>query len=193
MLESDPWRLPLPKLFWSEYHNGPFPRCIDCDVPLLETDAYFVQRNFVGSQPVFEMAMCHSCQKTLSEQCSKKTTTAVNLQMMAWLLEGVGQLREFESAKDVLGVCIDSCIGCRQPRIECHRFATGGLCTGQDLIVHADLTSRSPFVICENCQLEVSELISEKTRDVWDRFMEQHFDGPPGIDLDVPTGSPILI
>ena len=48
-------------------------------------------------------------------------------------------------------------------------------------------------MMCEDCNSALSEQISKQTRDSWDRFVEDHFNGPPGIELDSPSQHPVLI
>jgi hypothetical protein len=45
-----------------------------------------------------------------------------------------------------------------------------------------------PLCLCGKCEEEIQDLLSKKTRDVWDEFIETHFDGPPSSTRDLPVG-----
>jgi hypothetical protein len=46
-------------------------------------------------------------------------------------------------------------------------------------------------MICDKCEQSMAGLVSKKTRDAWDRFIEEHFDGPPGVESDLPSSYPV--
>ncbi|MFK7817674.1 MAG: hypothetical protein AB8G99_03060, partial [Planctomycetaceae bacterium] len=61
------------------------------------------------------------------------------------------------------------------------------------LLGHKIMLAEFPAIVCEGCEKELSNLTSKETRDRWDRFVEENFDGPPGIEMDSPHTQPILI
>jgi len=193
MSESRPWRLPVPELFWSEYHEGPFEHCVDCNCLLHDADLYIVQRSFVGTEPVFEFAICQQCHESMSEQCSEETSLAVAMFMQECLLRRFTETQDVATATDAYHKCVDECVSCSRPRTECHRYGLGGLCVNNQLVIEVGFMTRSPVMICHECEMSISELVSKKTRDTWNRFVEDNFDGPPGVGLDLPTGTPMLL
>ena len=193
MNEPNPNRLPIPQLFWSEYLEGPFENCIDCGCPLPEADHYLIQRSFVGTEPVFEFAICKRCHEALGGQCSEETSQAVTSFMMSALSDRMLELQQDVTAEEILEKSVNECIVCSKSRSECHRYGLAGISMGSELVVEMSLFARSPLMICHDCELQMSELVSKKTRDTWDRFVEENFDGPPGVGLDLPHGAPMLI
>jgi len=193
MSESRPWRLPVPELFWSEYHNAPFEHCVDCECRLDDAELYLIQRSFVGTEPVFEFAICRQCHESMSDQCSKETGQAVMQFMQKCLLKRAAEIQELTTATEAFHKCVDECVSCSKPRNECHRYGIGGLCVADQLIIEVSFLARSPVMICHNCEMSISNLVSKKTRETWNRFVEDNFDGPPGVGLDLPTGAPMLL
>ena len=195
----------IPRLFWSEYSSRPFVHCIDCDVPLVESSAYVVQKRYVGKEAVFEMAMCDGCRERMTKEYSAETkeniTRFMNEQFQNRAAEslddnetGIIEMREIEDPEDgaaLLQDCVDRCVICSTERDKCHRYSVAGLCRASEIVVQVSPISRTPLMVCEKCELGMAELISKQTRDSWERFIDEHFDGPPGIEVDSPNSYPL--
>ena len=193
MIPPHIWFTRVPKLFWSEYSEAPFAHCIDCKCELRECDYYLVQKCYVGTEPVFEFAVCGTCRTNVSSQCSNETNRAINAFLLKSLSRRESEFEELTNLNDALHKCMDQCIICSRRRLQCHRYTIGGLCHQLDLVVQRRSQAQSPLMICQECEASMSELVSKKTRDRWDRFIEENFDGPPGVDLELPGGRPVLI
>lgn len=193
MIPPHLWFTPVPKLFWSEYSEGPFANCVDCERPLEESDFYLIQKCYVGGEPVFEFAICGGCRSSVSAQCSEETNRAVHQFLMEHLLKRERDFEYLTEVDDALKRCLDECIVCCKARSECYRYNVGGLFRSADLVVQLSPQAQSPLMICENCEASMSRLVSQQTRDTWDRFVQEKFDGPPGINIDTPSGTPVLI
>ncbi|MEQ9411884.1 MAG: hypothetical protein RIK87_29485 [Fuerstiella sp.] len=197
---------PIPELFWSEYSGKPFVRCVDCEVPLAETNVYVIQKRFVAGEAVFEMAMCEHCRDKMtmeySEETKRNITAYMSTQFRKRATEGLAdaegpqviEVREIEETEDgqaLLKECVDHCLICGTERLKCHRYSLAGLCRDNEIVAQITPVSRTPLMVCETCELGMSDLVSQKTRDSWDRFVEEHFDGPPGVEVDSPAGYPL--
>jgi hypothetical protein len=81
---------------------------------------------------------------------------------------------------------MSSCGLCGKPRTDCHRYSLGTACFGGCLVTAAPDADNlgSPFLICEDCELNLNECLSQQTRDSWNRFVEDNFDGPPALSVD---------
>ena len=179
----------ITKFFYSEETDQPFRNCIDCDCELLLGDVpYTVQKVFVRDEAVFEYAMCATCAERLRAELSTETQLAYQqfLFSSADLSNRIGLVREPDEHE--LDEWIESCMVCHKPRSECYRFSLCGLLTGAKILL-----SEFPAIVCDDCEKELSELTSKETRDRWDRFVEENFDGPPGVEMDSPYSQPILI
>lgn len=196
----------IPKAFWSEYSGKPFLHCIDCEVPLIESNTFVVQKRFVAGEAIFEMAMCERCREKMVSEYSEETRTniAKYIREQFETLNSptsdeddapnpfeMRQIQDPEEGQALLEKCIDFCVMCGAKRADCHRYSLTGLCRDDEIIVQATPIGCTPLMVCEKCELGMSDLISQKTRDSWDRFIEKHFDGPPGIESDSPTTYPV--
>lgn len=196
----------VPKPFWSEYSSEPFLKCVDCDVPLAEANVYVVQKRFVAGEAVFEMAMCERCRNKLAAEYSEETQKNISAWISEHLKKGyensdsddegsrlviVTPIEDQEEGESLLKECMDQCLVCEKPRSECHRYSLAGLCQDEQLVVQMSPQSRTPLMICSDCEEGMSHLVSQATRDAWDRFVEEHFDGPPGVESDVPGSYPM--
>ncbi len=197
---------PIPELFWSEYSGKPFLKCIDCEVPLTESNVYVIQKRFVGGEAVFEMAMCERCREQMtceySEETKQNITEYMSTQFRKRAEEGlehttdpqiieVREIDDPEDGKELLNRCIENCLICGAARKNCHRYSLAGLCRSDEIVAQITPLSRTPLMVCEKCELGMSELVSQQTRESWDRFVEEHFDGPPGVELDSPANYPM--
>lgn len=180
----------IPPLLYSEESRRPFERCIDCNAELLlpigvdndEPVFYQVQKVIVRNEAVFELAMCVDCQERLRRDFSEETSQAI----IAYCQERFSgnPFTRRGSFED----CIAACHACGKPRSECHRYSIGGILAGASLLL-----TPGPHILCDDCEIEISELISQKTRDAWDRFVDEHFDSPPGLEVDEWDRMPVLM
>lgn len=186
----------IPKEFHSEYSGLPFDACIDCGTNLLEGEVpYVILKNVVARETVFEMAICLACAARLQQEYSEESRQSIQ----KWLEQRIAsasqstdeQLRSdgFVELDDILSeppMDLDRCRFCGTPREQAHRYCMEAVCIGGQLVQASDpsRTLTFPMLVCETCTGDVSEVISKKTRDQWNRFVEDHFDGPPGIELD---------
>jgi len=197
----------IPDEFWSAYSEQPFDVCIDCAIPLTDGVPYAIQKHFVAGEAVFEMAICLACAARLQEGFSAESREALQQAILAApertrrqqeaddeeslqatsVDEIPAMVEEFEHRQRVrLERAMAACALCGTPRSECHRYSLGTACLGEALINAApDLENLgSPFLICEECERQLNECLSQKTRDAWDRFVEETFDGPPALSVD---------
>lgn len=182
--------IPIPSLFYSEETRRPFERCIDCNAELLlpigpdndESVFYQVHKVIARNEAVFEFAMCADCQKCLQSEFSAETIQAITEYQRERLSINLFSHRgSFEE-------CVDACLACRRSRSELYRYSLSGVFAGASLLLMP-----GPYIFCGECELEMAELVSEKTRDAWDRFIDEHFDAPPGVEADEWDRTPMLI
>lgn len=199
----------IPREFWSEYSEQPFAACVQCDADLLADDGtgYAIQKHVVAGETVFEMAICMDCARHLHDEFSQQSRRSV----VAFIRDAPERRRrqaENETDHDAnpgkqSGVeaederreqrdrhhqqrAMSCCALCAKPRDECHRYSFGTACLARGMLTalpgSEDLGS--PFLICEECEAQLNESVSAQTRDAWDRFVEDNFDGPPGLTVD---------
>lgn len=95
-----------------------------------------------------------------------------------------------ETPSDPLNL-IESCFLCGKARSDCRTFHINAYCRGEQILVRPmqSILPGTPSMVCDDCNLELSELLSEKTRKMWDRFYDEVIDTPPRISLDGPVVS----
>jgi hypothetical protein len=196
----------VPRPFYSEYLAAPFVHCIDCDSDLPATgEAYSVIKAYVAGETVFELAICSRCSIRLAQGYSSHSKAMFEAAMRQWQHHppAAAESDDAPAADDeanesfplVTGEIaqIERCASCGRPRGECRRYSIVGAFLGRSLITPTAAPFRLPLMICDRCNSRTTENISQQTRDNWDRFVEDHFDGPPGIEVDSPQLDPILI
>ena len=196
----------IPKMFWSVYSEKPFQSCLKCKVPLVEANTFVVQKRVVGDETVFEMAMCERCREQMANEFSEETRENLTNHMNEQLLNSaeklaaeadddghivVAEITDDEVGQKMMNDSIDHCMMCEKARSECHRYSLMSLCSDDQLIAQVTPIVRTPMMMCEDCEGSMSDLVSQKTRDQWNDFVEEHFDGPPGVSLDSPSSYPI--
>lgn len=196
----------VPKLFWSEYSGKPFLKCIGCKIPLMESNMHVVKKRIVGGEAVFEMAMCNGCQEKQAKEMSEETRKNITAYMAKQFQQQaakhlpddgeehvieIAHVENEEEGQALLNRCTDKCMICEVDRSECHRYSIAGMCQDANLVVQVTPVVQTPFMVCEKCEMQMSELVSQETRDSWDRFVQENFDGPPGVEIDSPDHYPM--
>ncbi|MFG0334557.1 MAG: hypothetical protein ACF8TS_14470 [Maioricimonas sp. JB049] len=198
----------VPPAFYSEYSGRPFERCLDCDTELASVN-HIVQKFIVGDEAVFEMAVCMKCVDTLRQDFSQESRQAVERSVREALQERRAREAAMPPPDDLPDDAesdaapggpqrgagnIRECLICGVPRMECHRYHIASMFIVYDWIA-AETTEAQvalPMMVCDSCNSRISGQISQQTRDAWDRYVDEHFDGPPGIHLDRPSEHPVM-
>ncbi|MEO0445767.1 MAG: hypothetical protein AAF191_06780 [Verrucomicrobiota bacterium] len=99
--------------------------------------------------------------------------------------ESLQRLAEFQNERlrpDVTGT--GECALCVAQRDSLQRpeFALVASCFGDGLL--------ESHLICIDCMEEMSGLVSEQTRNEWNRFVDENFPGVPADFLPAPSGKP---
>jgi len=180
--ESDPY---------SEFHSAetgqPFQVCIACGLTLDDPDLpYLVAKSFRRGECIFEYAICEDCRCNMSQEFSVESREnlanffehRVNIKKRSIFLA-------FGSNPDPW---IEKCAACQTPRNEAESYSIGGVLLGSDM-----LFDPYPLCLCGTCEEEIQELLSKKTRGMWDDFVDDHFEGPPADVEELPLkGRPMV-
>ena len=201
-MSDDPQK--IPRAFHSAYLEAPFTECIDCQRLLDDTEGpYLIVKSFVGTEAVFEMAICLQCAHKMRSQYSAETKQNLqvyltdHLELNRNVFVGSGEDNESDIEK-LISERISRCVICQKPQPDCHRYEIVGHFFPNKMLQFfpEDMQQGSAgmaMMMCDDCNSKMSDLISKQTRDSWDRFVEDHFDGPPGIELGSPSFEPILL
>lgn len=146
---------------------------------------HIVNKTYVGEECVFEMAMCIECREDMHEQLSEESRVA--------MFDFMHDRTDMEKRERELGTDADTeayiknCITCGADASSLKSFSLGGMFVGSEPVKGA-----FPMLMCSNCEDKLGETISDETRDVWDKFIGEHFPGPPS-EVKLPTNKPALI
>ena len=90
---------------------------------------------------------------------------------------------------------LQACVLCHTPKAQLRRYALVGLFLADEIFVMR--TPPAPFpmpcLVCDACNSGLDGMLSKKTREEWNEFVEEHFPGPPGIELDSPRQTPLMV
>lgn len=171
MNESDPGFRPIPRELHSEYEERPFRSCTRCGESLHDyAGGYRISKVFRAGEVIFEYALCFDCLDNLMRESST---------------ESIQRLTRFQNERHRPGVeGIHECALCATRREEtaAREFALVAACQGTGLL--------QAHLICQDCMEEMSNLVSEKTRNEWNRFVDENFPGVPADFLPEPAGTP---
>ena len=186
-IDFTPNFISLPEVFHSFTEEGPFPKCTLCTEPLLEDGTlYLIHKAFHRSEVIFEYAMCLPCRAKMQEELSTDSLEHINRYMNQFHIEDRNeQLLEEYGTK--VAPWISHCLISGKPiegEDEYHYYA---FCDGPDLVFNG-----LPMALAGGVDEELNELLSQKTRERLDGFVDEQFGLPPELKKPI-KGSPILI
>ena len=147
----------------------------------MDANMFIVNKSYVGEECVFELALCSDCREKMHAKLSEESRVA----MFDFMHDNV----DMESRKNELGTesktedYLATCITCHQPRETTQSYTLGAMFTGAELI-----KGPFPMLMCSTCEETLGETISDETRNMWDRFIADHFPGPPS-EIKLPSGN----
>ena len=158
------WETEVPRILHSEYSGGPFRTCLVCSTPLADAEMHIVEKVIRGGEAVMEMALCLTCAGHMTRDCSEESLEKLKEVQEGWV----------ENA-DPEG---EHCAGCGRMRDHADAFVIAGyFLPGYELVRR--------MTVCETCHETVQKMLSQKTREAFGAFIEQHFPGVPEF-LDSP-------
>lgn len=163
----------------------PFTHCCACDCQLSEAGMHVINKSYAAGECVFELAMCMECREDMNAKLSEESRVA--------MFDFMHDRADMEQREQELGTdsttldYLKSCITCKANSHELTNYSTGAMFSHDELI-----KGPFPMLICSACEERLAETISDETRDVWDKFIGEHFPGPPS-ELKLPSGNKPLL
>ncbi len=167
----------------SEEAGAPFSHCTRCDLPLVEiATPWLVNKEYHRGECVFEYALCQPCRDAVTADFSEESKRTVR-DFLERAIDWNERLAQFMMLPD-LARRFDSCIacGCESERLE--GFGISAAFDGGGHLTEGPL----PLLICSDCIGKATRNLSKATREAWQRFLEENFDGPPGKGEPLPGG-----
>lgn len=166
-----------------EESGRPFSHCIHCKLPLLEiAEPWLVNKDYHRDECVIEYAICQPCRDLTTARISEESKEAVR-NFLETEIDWTERQKEYMMMYDEVGR-FDSCVACRKSRKECDGFALSALYDAEGRLVTGPL----PLLICHDCVGRIVSSLSDESREVWRRFLAEHFAGPPHGEFDVSDG-----
>lgn len=163
---------PIPEELYSDYEDRPFHTCTRCGETLADfPEGYQVAKVIKRGETVFEYAICAHCHNGMIDEFSEETKQA---------------LERFYSDNMTTGLGLHTCGVCGIDREDqtVDEFTIAAMCRALDMM--------DALMLCSDCTDRTNELISQKTRDVWRRFVDENFPGVPANSMPSPTRIPVF-
>jgi hypothetical protein len=159
---------------FSEETGVPFSHCIHCRFPLLELDVpWLINKEYLGGECILEYAICQPCRDVVSARFSEESKAAVR-HFLEKEIDWEARVADFMMSHEPVER-LNACVACRTPRNETEGFSISALCDAGGKLVIGPL----PLLICRDCVSRMTASFSEASREVWNRFLAEHFAGPP--------------
>lgn len=167
--------VPIPPIFHSLEHEGPFRACTLCGCDLAESE-YFIERVFHHQEPIVEMAICSGCRDEQAQEISAESLVRIRTFLEGRLKKG-DRMERLAALSDLsnLGPWLDTCLISDLPAAESPYRSIFAACYGSELMLSTGL----PFMVSGQVNEELNELLSEQTRRACDDFLGTHFGMPP--------------
>jgi len=177
--------LSIPDAFHSDATKQKFNFCIDCGKYLLGSETLYVIekairnfKKFNTNDTIFEYAMCMECQKKLWNTFSKSSIGKIE-KYFETNIDFRERTRSFSGIENEnINLMISNCVVKGTPIKQTNEYQLVAFCKGKRLIV-----DYVPFMISDEAMGEVAELLSNKTLDTLDGFIDDFLGLPPSLDI----------
>lgn len=181
--------IPVPEIFQSVETGRMFSACIQCNKALLnEGTQYVIQKIKKGEETITEYALCLECYQALEKSYSKQSMENI----WNFILDSVSfderNQKLWSKNPENVEAWLRACLTCGKLRDICSVYGIFAYCDGEDMFFH-----NLPYMFCDECMITLNELMSEKTKEQWDRWKEENLDDPPLIAKDIPDESFVLV
>lgn len=176
----------IPPRLHSFEHDEPFKTCLTCEQKFTEIDhPYTITKVLQGTECVFEYAMCLPCRHSMMLSFSEESRQTMNdfFEQNPHVEARTEKLQGNQNFDD----WIQNCATCDVPLSETKNYNLGCMAFDSEL-----LFDPGPMMVCSTCEQKMQKSLSKSTRQEWDKFILDNFDGPPA-DALKPDGVPILV
>jgi hypothetical protein len=190
-----PPQVPLAPEFYSFATGKPFERCVACNTYLLAPGTqYLIEKAIIRypntqvSDVAFEYAMCLPCAEKMRQSLSADSLTALE--------NHFSRHADFASRQKIMDDptntnpqdWIAHCLLTQTPLAEQSEYQLIAHCDGTNLVV-----GMAPYMISGKAADELSELLSAKTKEILDDFVDDHFGFPPELKALIKEKNLLLI
>ena len=172
----------LPASFHSEETGRPFQFCGDCHQPLAACeDGHLIQKVVSKGETIMELALCIECHDKLQQSYSLESRERIWNFYLDHADLG-SRLRNFHSvpAGDP-APWTNHCLTCRSARSASDEYVIAGQVVA-GLLVYGE----TPMMVCSSCMETITDLLSEETRETYDKWLERVVPSAPDTIDDKP-------
>jgi len=169
-------RLIIPKVFYRYDTGEPFSECMICQADLLSSGRPYVIEKSIkryaelnATDIIYEYAICMPCAMEQKKAMSAESLQNIENYFSTNLPRDPGLPPEMTVEEH-----LNRCLLFGEPVQKMTEYVIQAACVGNKLSPMVP-----PYVIGEKAMHEISELISAKTRDEIDGFIDRYFSGPP--------------
>jgi len=184
----------IPEIF-QPYNADNFTHCIICDKFLLDQKVEYViekavrrYKSFDTQDVIFEYAMCLACAENMKNELSRDSLERIQQFMMhhSKLLEQNQQLLNENNwnINDWIGRCAVT----GQPIEEQEEYQLYAHCRGNQIVF-----SGMPYMIGGTAMDQITGLLSQKTLDELNRFVDDNFGIPPELKQPIKDNPIVLL
>ena len=180
----------IPKEFYSDSSNSIFKKCTFCNKDLNKVDAtYLIEKSFKinpnngNKNTVYEYAICMSCNLKKMKALSKES-----LQNIQNYIVDNFVLEELQNEFDLDRKLLDKCAVTGINREDLKEYNVVGQFISDKMIV-----GKFPILLSPSIGDEIQELLSQKTKDEFDDFMDTINNVPPELKELFKSKRPVLI
>jgi hypothetical protein len=158
----------------SEETGQAFSHCLCCQLPLVEiAEPWLVNKEFRRGECVMEYAICQPCRDQVTDQLSEESKESVR-GFLEREIDWESRMQKFMLSHELTDR-LAACVACGARREELDGYGISALFDSSGSLVTGPL----PLLICQPCVGRMTESLSEASREVWRRFLADHFAGPP--------------
>lgn len=181
--------VPIPSEFYSDLEEKPFCNCTFCskellgaDEPYLVEKSYKVNPNNKQKNTIFEYAICMDCNKRKMNALSKESIQ--NIQNYMQENFKIENLEEGEEESEYLSKCIVT----GTPQAELEEYNIVGQFIGNHMV-----EGQFPLLVGASVGEDLQGLLSEKTKEEFDDFMDTITGVPPELKELFKSKRPVLV
>ena len=175
----------IPAIFHSFLTEKPFENCIMCEKHLLEENTgYFIEKAIRDNQVEIEYAICFDCAENMQGKMSDESLENIKsyfernrVAIMEHLFAGI-------DTKNLLSKCLVK----GTPVNEMTEYQVAGAFMGNKIIFEP-----FPFIMSMAATDEINELLSAKTKEEMDGFIDNFIGVPPDWLEIIKNNRPIFI
>ncbi|MDF9797506.1 hypothetical protein OKW21_002769 [Catalinimonas alkaloidigena] len=185
----------IPSIFHPFEKDEPFSHCVSCNSLLLENETEYVIEKAIRQYPeygttdvIFEYAMCLECALKMRNELSRESLERVQAYMTekSNLIEQSQKLRASHNWD--INEWIGNCAFTGQSIKDQNEYQIFAHCRGNQMVF-----SMMPYMISSQAMDEMAELLSEKTQDELNRFVNDNFGIPPELKKPILDNPVILL